>query len=105
MTPDNTQPQATTIPLARDNELRLAKIRRELETIYLHVHLARNEVTVAADAAKSVNQPQLENVLREAVAHRLFRQLEALTSVIERLGGRTELSEEQAPQSSGAVTV
>lgn len=86
-------PETITVPLARDTEVRLAKIRRKLESIYHEVDIAQDEVAVAAEAAKSLGQLHLEKVLRASVAHRLFRQLEALTDVLERLGTTTDLSE------------
>lgn len=84
--------EATTVPLARNTELRLAKMRRQLESIYHQLDIAHEEVAVAAEAARSLGQPHLEKVLR--AAHRLFLQPEALTGVLERLGSTTDLSED-----------
>jgi hypothetical protein len=94
VTTDESPLHTTTIPLIRDNELRLAKMRRQLEGMFRQLDLVHDEITVAADAAEFQHQPKLRNVLKISVAHRLFDQLMLLTNVIERLGGTTELSEQ-----------
>lgn len=88
------------IPLIRDNEQRLAKIRRQLEDMFRSLNLVHDEVGVASEAARSEGQPEIANVLSLGVCNRLFSQLKSLTNVIERLGGRTELSEipEEGPR-------
>ena len=57
------------------------------------LNLVHEEIGVAAEAARSEGQPEIANVLSLGVCNRLFSQLKSLTNVIERLGGRTELSE------------
>lgn len=95
MTEDQPAPQTTTIPIIKDNELRLARMRRQLEGMYRTLNLVHDEIGVAAEAARSEGQPEIANVLSLGVCNRLFGQLKLLTSIIERLGGRTDLSEEQ----------
>jgi len=95
VTTDESLLQTTTIPLIRDNELRLAKMRRQLEGMFRQLDLVYDEVTVSSDAADLHNLPELTNVLRRSVANRLFDQLKLLTNIIERLGGTTELSEDR----------
>jgi len=85
----------TTIPIIKDNELRLAKMRRQLEGMYRTLNLVHDEIGVASDAARSEGKPEIANVLSLSVSNRLFGQLKLLTNIIERLGGRTDLSEEQ----------
>lgn len=87
-------PQTTTIPLIKDNELRLAKMRRQLEGMFNHLRIAHDEISVSADAARSEGLAHVANVLDMAVGNRLWGQLKALKDVIERLGGTAELSEE-----------
>ena len=84
---------ATTIPLIKDNELRLAKMRKQLEGMFLHLHVAHDEVCVSAEAARSEGLPQVANVLSAAVSNRIFGQLKLLKNIIERLGGTVELPE------------
>jgi hypothetical protein len=84
----------TTIPIIKDSELRLAKMRRRLEDLFFSLDLVQDEVTVAAEAARSHGIPDVANVLSLAVCNRLSGQLRLLTHVIEQLGGTTELSEE-----------
>ena len=88
----------TTIPIIRDNELRLAKMRRRLEDLYLSLDIVQDEVTVAAEAARSYGIPDVANVLSLSVCNRLSRQLMLLTHVIEQLGGTTELSKGSEPK-------
>jgi hypothetical protein len=95
VTEDQPIPRNTTIPLIKDNELRLAKMRRQLEDMFRSLHLANDEIGVASEAARSVGQPEIANVLSLCVANRLFSQLKSLTNIIERLGGKTDLSEEE----------
>jgi hypothetical protein len=94
---DEDQPvaQTATIPIIKDNELRLAKMRRQLEGMFRSLDLVHDEIAVASEAARSEGQPEIANVLSLGVCNRLFGQLRLLTNIIERLGGRTGLSEEQ----------
>lgn len=105
--PQPTQLNAT-IPIIKDNELRLARMRRQLEEMFRALDLAHDEVTVASEAARSAGQPELANVLGLCICNRLFGQLKLLTSIIERLGGKTDLSEgpgsEQAMTQAGETT-
>jgi hypothetical protein len=87
----------TTIPIIRDNELRLAKMRRRLEDLFRSLDLVQDEITVVAEAARSHGIPDVANVLSMAICNRLSNQLRVLTHVIEQLGGTTELSEESEP--------
>ena len=94
VTEDQPKPQTTTIPIIKDNELRLAKMRRQLEALFRSVNLAHDEIFVASEAARSKGLPEVATVLSLCVCNRLFSQLRSLTNIIERLGGRTELSED-----------
>lgn len=96
MTPNETT--HTTIPIIRDNELRLTKMRRRLEDLFLSLDIVQDEVTVAAEAARSYGIPDVANVLSLSVCNRLSRQLMLLTHVIEQLGGTTELSKGSEPK-------
>lgn len=91
-TTDDSVTQAT-VPLARDNEQRLAKMRGQLEDLFRNLNVIHDEISVTADSAESKGMPAIANVLSMSVCHNLFRQLKSLTNVIERLGGTTELSE------------
>jgi hypothetical protein len=95
VTEDQPKPHTPAIPIIKDNELRLGKMRRQLEDMFRSLHLVHDEVGVASDAARSEGQPEIANVLSLCVCNRLFSQLKLLTNIIERLGGRTDLSEEQ----------
>jgi hypothetical protein len=107
---DQPTTQTTTIPIIKDNELRLAKMRRQLEEMFRHLNVIHDEISVTADAARSEGMPAIANVLSLSVCNKLFGQLRLLTNIIERLGGTTELSEEDearqetAQQSAGHET-
>ena len=94
--------QTATIPIVNDNELRLAKMRRQLEDMFRSLYLVHDETTVAAEAARSKGLPEVATVLSHCVCNRLYSQLKSLTNVIERLGGKTDLSEE--PESAQEIT-
>lgn len=96
MTTDDSTPQVATVPLAQDNELRLAKMRGQLEHMFHHLSVVHDEISVTADAARSEGMPAIANVLSLSVCNKLFGQLRLLTNIIERLGSTTELSEDNA---------
>lgn len=91
----NPIPVSSPIPIIEDSERRLAKMRRQLEDMFRSLDLVHDEVSVLSEAARSEGQPEIANVLSLSVSNRLFRQLELLTSIIERLGGKTDLSEDE----------
>ena len=92
----NPSPVSSTIPVIEDSERRLAKMRRQLEGMFRSLYLVHDEISVLSEAARSEDQPEIANVLSLSVCNRLFGQLKLLTSIIERLGGRTDLSEDEA---------
>ena len=95
MTEDQPKPHTPAIPIIRDNELRLSKMRRQLEDMFRSLDMLHDEIAIASKAARSDGQPEIANVLSLCVCNRLFSQLKSLTNIIERLGGKTNLSEEQ----------
>ena len=92
----NPSPVSPPIPVIRDSEQRLAKMRRQLEDMFRSLDLVQDEISVSAEAARSEGLPEIANVLSLSVSNRLFGQLKLLTSIIERLGGRTDLPEDEA---------
>jgi hypothetical protein len=102
VTEDQPAPRTTTIPIIKDNELRLARMRKQLEGMFRSLNLVHDEIGVASEAARAEGQPEIANVLSLCVCNRLFGQLKLLTNIIERLGGRTDLSEE--PESMQEMT-
>lgn len=85
----------TAIPLFKDNEQRITKVRTQLEDVFRSLDLVHDEISVASEAARSEGKPEIANALSLGVCNRLFSQLKLLTKVIEQLGGRTNLSESQ----------
>jgi hypothetical protein len=51
VTEDQPAPETTTIPIIKDNELRLAKMRRQLEGMFCALDLAHDEIAIASEAA------------------------------------------------------
>jgi len=96
VTEDQPGPQNATIPLIKDSELRLAKMRRQLEGMFRTLDQVHDEIAVVSEAARSEGQPEIAKTLSLCVCNRLFGQLKLLTNIIERLGGTTDLSEEPA---------
>jgi hypothetical protein len=94
VTETQSMPRIGDIPIIKDNELRLARMRRQLEGMFRSLNLVHDEIGVASEAARAEGQPEIANVLSLCVCNRLFGQLKLLTNIIERLGGRTDLSEE-----------
>jgi hypothetical protein len=88
--------------MIRDNELRLLKMRRQLEDMFRNLYLVHDEIGVASEAARSEGLPEIATVLSLCVCNRLFGQLRSLTNIIERLGGTTDLSEEKEESSDTA---
>ena len=95
-------PVPSSIPIIKDSEQRLAKLRRQLEDMFRSLDLVHDEISVLSEAARSEGQPEIANVLSMSTCNRLFGQLKLLTSIIERLGGRTGLSEDEAAAQEAA---
>ena len=84
------------IPLLGGNEEQLAKIRRQLEGMFRELRLVQGVVMVCSDVRKSSGADldcEVERVLRRCGSDRLFSVLKALTEIVERFGGKTEMSE------------
>lgn len=73
-------------------------MRWRLEDLFRSLGLVQDEITVAAEAARSHGVPDVANVLSLAICNSLSNLLRVLTHVIEQLGGITELSEESEPR-------
>jgi hypothetical protein len=97
VTDQPSNPRAT-IPIIRDTELRLAKMRRQLERVARGLHLAHDEARVCADVCRRAGSRELAHVLDRAVCGRIFSELELLIDVLQKLGGTIDLSEFDAPQ-------
>jgi hypothetical protein len=59
VTEDQPTPEITTIPIIKDNELRLARMRRQLEGMFRTLNLVHDEMGVASEAARSEGQPEI----------------------------------------------
>ena len=63
MTEDRPAPKTTPIPIIKDNELRLAKMRNQLEGMFRTLDLVHDELAVVSKAASAEGQPEIANVL------------------------------------------
>jgi hypothetical protein len=99
MSEERVKPTSGSIPLITDTELRLT-LRRPLEDMFRSLELVHDEIEVTSEAARSEGQPEIANVLAYCVGNRLFGELKSLTNIIERLGGRTALSEARESNAS-----
>ena len=99
----NPIPVSPPIPIVRDSEERLAKIRRQLEAVFEELHLVRDVITVSIDAMQAEVSDfgrEAAHVLFRCGAEKLYRQLKSLSNVIEQLGGRAEWIRESAQEGS-----
>ena len=84
------------IPLPRSNEEQLAKIRRQLEGAFRELRLVQDVIKVCGgvrESSRSYLDGEVEHILRRCGSDRLFRVLKTLTEIVERFGGKTEMSE------------
>lgn len=91
------------IPLLRSNEEQLAKIRRRLEGMFRELRLVQDVIMVCSGVRESVGPDldgEVEHVLRRCGVERLWSVLKTLTEIVERLGGRTEMSEARREEMS-----
>jgi hypothetical protein len=84
------------IPLLKSNEEQLAKIRRQLEGMFRELRLVQDVVMVCCGVRESVSSDlddEVEHVLGCCGSDRFFSVLTTLTEIVERFGGKTEMSE------------
>lgn len=84
------------IPLLRSNEEQLAKIRRQLEGMFRELRLVQDVIMVCGDVRESAGSDldsEVEHVLRRCCSDRLLSVLKVLTEIVERFGGKTEMSD------------
>jgi hypothetical protein len=91
------------IPLLRSNEEQLAKIRRQLEGMFRELRLVQDVIMVCGGVRESIGSDldgEVEHVLRRCGSDRLQSVLKTLTEIVERFGGRTEMSEAREEEMS-----
>ena len=84
------------IPLLKSNEEQLAKIRRQLEGMFRELRLVQDVIMVCGGVHESSSSDldgEVEHVLRRCGSDRLFSVLKTITEIVERFGGKTEMSE------------
>jgi hypothetical protein len=86
------------IPFLKSNEEQLAKIRRQLEAMFIELRLVQDVIMVCRGASGSEGSDlddEVEHVLRRCGSDRMHTVLKTLTQIVERFGGTTEMSEER----------
>jgi hypothetical protein len=90
--------ESTPIPLLKENEQKLVRLRSRLEDMFRELYLIHDVMVVCGatcDAESADLDPEVSHVLRRCGADKLYGQMKALTNIIEFLGGRTEFTEQQ----------
>ena len=91
------------IPLLKSNEEQLAKIRRQLEGMFGELRLVQDVIKVCGGVRESISSDlddEVEHVLRRCCSDRLSVVLKTLTEIVERFGGKTEMSEARQEEMS-----
>jgi hypothetical protein len=95
-------PARQSIPFLKSDEEQIAKIRRQLEALFRELRLVQDVMVVCGVVSESVGSDldaEVEHVLRRCGSERMSSVLKTLTQIIERFGGRTELSESRSDHS------
>jgi hypothetical protein len=91
------------IPLLKGNEEQLAKIRRQLEGMFRELRLVQDVIMVCGGVRESISSElddEVEHVPRRCGSDRLSVVLKTLTEIVERFGGKTEISESRQEEMS-----
>src|SRR5262245_21995527 len=92
-----TPPRIPTVPFLRPTEEQASKVLRQLQSIYGELDLVQDLLHVCSGACNAeivdMDVRDVAHVLRRCGSDRLFSAQKALTKIIERFGGRTEMSE------------
>ena len=96
------------VPLLRGSEDQTAvKLRKRLEDVLSSVSLVHDVVTVCVELSHGNSgdfNPEIAHVLRRCAADRLRFQMTVLTNVIQRLGGKRDVSGAAAATPGRAMT-
>jgi hypothetical protein len=90
---------AQVIPLLRNHQEQIGKLRRQLEELFTNLNLIHDLMTVCAYASTSDQGDcgsEVSRCLELIGGNRLYGQMKTLTKIIERLGGETEFTEREA---------
>lgn len=93
----NQSAAATAIPFLQSSEEQAIKLRKRLEEMFGSIELVHDVIVLSievCDANGGDFNPEMAHVLRCCGANRLFAQMRVLTSLIEKFGGTTKLSEQ-----------
>ena len=88
--------QTQSIPFLQSSHEQVLKLRKRLEDVFGNMSLVHDVVVICLELGQANVgdfNPEIAHVLRRCAADRLHFQMRVLTGVIERLGGKTALSE------------
>jgi len=97
MIEDQAIPIPASIPFLRTNEEQAIKVRKRLEDIFSNISLVHDVIVMSIEVCESNSgdfNPEMSHVLRRCGANKLYSQMQALTSIIEKFGGKTEYSKQ-----------
>jgi hypothetical protein len=86
------------IPFLRSDEAQIGKVRRQLEAMFRELRLVQDVIIVCGGVSASVGSEfddEVEHVLRRCASDRMHTVLKTLTNIVERFGGKTDLSDER----------
>jgi len=89
------------IPFLKSNEEQAVKVRKRLEDIFSNISLVHDVIVMTIEVCEANSgdfNPEMSHVLRRCGANKLHSQLQALTSIIEKFGGRTAYSEHKVSE-------
>lgn len=88
------QPAHQPIPFLKSDEEQLAKIRRQLEAMFRELRLVQDVIMICGGVHAGFDD-EVEHVLRRCGSDRMCGVLKTLTQIVERFGGKTEMSDER----------
>jgi len=86
----------TKVSLIRSTEQQLIMIRMRLEDAFAFLKIAHHASVVCIAASRQTStdcDEEVATILFNVVSHHIDRQMRAISSIVEELGGRTEFTE------------
>ncbi len=84
------------IPFLKTHEEQAVKMRKRLEEIFSNILLVHDVIVMSIEVCEANSgdfNSEMSHVLRQCGANKLHSQMKALTTIIEKFGGKTEYSE------------
>jgi hypothetical protein len=94
---NQSQSAVASIPFLQSSEEQAIKLRKRLEEMFGNIELVHDVIVLSIEVCEANSgdfNPEMSHVLRCCGANKLFAQMRVLTSLIEKFGGTTKLSEQ-----------